>query len=395
MGIIMNVIFDMDGLMFDTERVYIAAWDYAGEKLGIGKAGYMIHKTLGMSIAASYKLFKAEFGERYNQDEMRKYTKEFVQKYYDENTVPVKPGLYILLEYLKKANCPMALATSSPKWEVEKHLQDAGLMHYFSHIVCGDMVENSKPAPDIYQKACALLGANPEDCYALEDSRNGLLSAYNAGCKAIMVPDLWQPDKEILSIITAKYDDLLEVKQAFETARIPGILAEMRMLFEIDKKDYDINGTPFIRPSARGIIIKDGKLAMIHSLKYAYYKFPGGGIEENENKKTALIREVLEETGLTVIPQTIKEYGMVHRIQKGDYEDIFIQDNYYYLCDVEDSKQAQALDEYEKQEQFTLEYVSPQHVIDTNNACMSNSKISVMIERENMVVKILLKEKLL
>ena len=98
---------------------------------------------------------------------------------------------------------------------------------------------------------------------------------------------------------------------------------QMRMLFEIDTKDYDINGTTFSRPSARGIIIKDGKLAMIHSLKYEYYKFPGGGIEKCEDKKNALIREVQEETGLVVIPETIKEYGMVHRIQKGDYEDVF------------------------------------------------------------------------
>ena len=124
----------------------------------------------------------------------------------------------------------------------------------------------------------------------------------------------------------------------------------MRSLFEIDTKDYDINGTTVSRPSARGIIIKDGKLAMIHSIKYDYYKFPGGGIEKNEQRESALIREVLEETGLDVIPQTIKEYGMVHRIQKGDYEDVFIQDNYYYLCDVEDNVHEQKLDDYEKEE---------------------------------------------
>ena len=99
----------------------------------------------------------------------------------------------------------------------------------------------------------------------------------------------------------------------------------MRMLFEIDTKDYDINGTSFSRPSSRGIIIKNGKVAMVHSLKYEYYKFPGGGIEVQEDKVTALIREVMEETGLVVIPESVKEYGMVHRIQKGDYEDVFIQ----------------------------------------------------------------------
>lgn len=166
----------------------------------------------------------------------------------------------------------------------------------------------------------------------------------------------------------------------------------MRSLFEIDTKDYDINGTTVSRPSARGIIIKDGKLAMIHSIKYDYYKFPGGGIEKNEQKESALIREVLEETGLDVIPQTIKEYGMVHRIQKGDYEDVFIQDNYYYLCDVEDNVHEQKLDDYEKEEKFTLEYVSPKQVIDANKACKNKEADQIMLERECKVIGILTQE---
>lgn len=166
----------------------------------------------------------------------------------------------------------------------------------------------------------------------------------------------------------------------------------MRILFEIDTKDYDINGTTVSRPSARGIIIKDGKLAMIHSIKYDYYKFPGGGIEKNEQRESALIREVLEETGLDVIPQTIKEYGMVHRIQKGDYEDVFIQDNYYYLCDVEDNVHEQKLDDYEKEEKFTLEYVSPKQVIDANKACASKEADQIMLERECKVIGILAQE---
>lgn len=212
----MNIIFDMDGLMFDTEKVFIKAWDYAGDKIGIGKAGFMVYKTLGMNIVASYNVWKKEFGDRYNQEELRKYTKEFLKKYYDENTVPVKHGLYILLDFLKSKQYKMVVATSSPRWEVEKHLKDAGVQDYFIDIVCGDMIENSKPAPDIYLKACELISAEPQNCYALEDSKNGLLSAYRAGCKPIMIPDLWQPDEEIMNIIVAKYDDLEQVKVAFE-----------------------------------------------------------------------------------------------------------------------------------------------------------------------------------
>lgn len=165
-----------------------------------------------------------------------------------------------------------------------------------------------------------------------------------------------------------------------------------RQLFEIDTKDYDINGTSFSRPSARGIIIKDGKFAMIHSKKCGYYKFPGGGIEENEDKEQALIREVLEETGLSVIPKTIRKYGMVHRIQKGDYEDVFIQDNYYYFCEVDTTVTPQVLDDYEKDECFTLEYVTPTTVLTENAKCSHPQADQIMIAREKRIIEMLQQE---
>ncbi len=203
----------MDGLMFDTERVFVMTWDYAGEKIGIGKAGYMVHKTLGMNVEMSRKIWQEEFGDRCDEAELKKYSKEFLTQYYSENTVPVKKGLYVLLEYLKEQNYKLAVASSSSKWEVENHLKETGVYEYFSAIVCGDMVEKSKPEPDIYLKACEAVGENPANCYALEDSRSGLLAAYRAGCKPIMIPDLWQPDEEIENILFAKFDDLEQVKE--------------------------------------------------------------------------------------------------------------------------------------------------------------------------------------
>ncbi len=218
---LVNIIFDMDGLMFDTERVYIDAWDYAGEMIGAGKAGYMVYKTLGLNNAATYNILEQEFGDRYNQEQLRKHTNDYLEKYYDENTVPVKNGLYILLDYLRDINSKMIVASSSSRWEVEKHLKSANVSDYFIDIICGDMVEKSKPAPEIYLKACEILGAAPEECFALEDSKNGLLAAFRAGCKPIMVPDLWQPDEEILQLIVAKYDSLEQVKTAFENRESP------------------------------------------------------------------------------------------------------------------------------------------------------------------------------
>ena len=168
----------------------------------------------------------------------------------------------------------------------------------------------------------------------------------------------------------------------------------MRMLFEIDTKDYDINGKAYVRPSARSIIIKDKKIAMIHSIKYNYYKFPGGGIEGDESKENALIRETLEEAGLVIISSTIKEYGYVHRIQKSDFkdEDYFVQDNYYYLCSCEEKIAEQKLDAYESDEKFTLEFVEPNKAIDINRNEEHGPKDKNMIEREAKVLEILIKE---
>ena len=168
----------------------------------------------------------------------------------------------------------------------------------------------------------------------------------------------------------------------------------MRLLFEMDKKDYGDCTHTFVRNSARSIIISDNKLAMIHSLKYDYYKFPGGGIENGEHPVAAMIRETREEAGLVVIPETVKEYGLVHRIQKSnkDATECFVQDNYYYLCDVEDEQVTQSLENYEAGEKYTLEFVEPSVVIAKNRNVTDSPYSTVMFEREVRVVEMLMAE---
>lgn len=171
----------------------------------------------------------------------------------------------------------------------------------------------------------------------------------------------------------------------------------MRDLFTTDKKNHLVNGSIGKRPSVRGIIIKDGKIAMMHSIKYNYYKLPGGGIEAGESYEETLIREVREESGLIVKKNSISEYGYVRRIEKGRIDDIFIQDNYYFICDVEDRIVEQKLDDYEKEESFTLEYVLPEYAIETNEKSISKEKEDIgtfygMLERENKVLGIVIEE---
>ena len=172
---------------------------------------------------------------------------------------------------------------------------------------------------------------------------------------------------------------------------------DMRLLFEMDKHDYDECTHSFVRNSARSIIIRDGKVAMVHSLKYDYYKFPGGGIEREEDPVEAMIRETREEAGLVVIPESIREYGLVHRIQKSDSDptEVFVQDNYYYLCDAEDAAAPQDLDDYESRESYTLEFTDPHTAIRKNLTDIRSPYNQTMFVREARVLQMLIDERYL
>lgn len=171
----------------------------------------------------------------------------------------------------------------------------------------------------------------------------------------------------------------------------------MRKLFDMDKKDYSDCTHSFIRNSARSIIIRDGKIAMIHSRKYDYYKFPGGGIEKGENPVEAMMRETWEEAGLVVIPETVREYGYVHRIQRSDSDptECFIQDNYYYLCDALDSLTSPKLDDYEAKEAYHLVFIAPELAINKNRNVKESPYNQMMFERETRVLEMLIRDGLI
>ena len=174
----------------------------------------------------------------------------------------------------------------------------------------------------------------------------------------------------------------------------------MRILYDYDYKDYKENGTVGRRASVRGIIIRDGKLAMVHSRKYDYYAFSGGGIDEGEKKEDTLIREIREELGLEVIPESIREYGLITRKEKGAIDDLFIQENYYYLCDVSDKHLEQELSGYEAEEEFELSWIYPDDAIRSNRendhgAISNESWVRNLFEREGRLIGKLKEEGLL
>jgi len=168
----------------------------------------------------------------------------------------------------------------------------------------------------------------------------------------------------------------------------------MRLLFALDKGDYAACTHTFVRNSARSVIIRGGRVAMVHSGKYDYYKFPGGGIEPGEDPVAAMLRETREEAGLAVLPDTVREYGYVHRIQRSaaDETECFIQDNFYYLCQAAEGAVSQALDAYEAAEGYALEFVDPAAAIEKNRHVRETPYDKLMFEREARVLELLMAE---
>ena len=165
----------------------------------------------------------------------------------------------------------------------------------------------------------------------------------------------------------------------------------MRTLFTMDAGDYDKDARTVVRPSVRGILITEEQIAMVHSRKYHYYKFPGGGMEPGEDQIQTLRREVEEESGIRILPESVRPYGVVPRREKCE-DGILVQDNFYYLCQGEPKIGSQHLDPYEEEEGFTLEYVTPEYAIRVNRYSDHGPKNQNMLEREARVLECLLDE---
>lgn len=208
---IKGVIFDMDGLMIDTEKLLKRFWCQAANEFGYPMKEK--HVLSIRSLAAKYAIpkLKGYFGEDFDYDAVRSRRMELMNRYIEQYGVEKKKGLDELIAYLKKENIKMAVATATDEIRTKKYLESIGIYHLFDEIVCATMVENGKPAPDIYRKAAEVLQIPPENCMALEDSPNGIMAAFSAGCIPVMVPDLDEPKQETLDILYKKVEDLEKV----------------------------------------------------------------------------------------------------------------------------------------------------------------------------------------
>ncbi len=192
-----GVISDMDGVILDSEKLYVRFWCEAGNFYG-----YPMDETHALSIRSMARKYAIErlqgyFGEDFDYDAVRNKRVELMDKYVEQNGIDAKPGAETLLRYLKEKGIKTALATATPVERAKKYLETVGLLKYFDEVCSARMVKNGKPAPDIYIYAAERINLPPNECVALEDSPNGVRSAYAAGCKTVMVPDLDLPTEEI------------------------------------------------------------------------------------------------------------------------------------------------------------------------------------------------------
>lgn len=213
-----SVAFDMDGLLFDTERLAIDSWLWAGRQVGIGIDRDIVLLTLGLDRGDTRRVFEEHYGTANDYDRIRALRIEYTKTSIERDGMPVKPGLGVLLDWLETHGVRFALATSTDRDRAGYYLDRAGLSARFVYRVCGDMVANGKPAPDIYLAAARLLGAQPGCCFALEDAPLGILAAHRAGCLPVMIPDLVEPDAATEALLYARRASLADVVPLLEDA---------------------------------------------------------------------------------------------------------------------------------------------------------------------------------
>ena len=209
--VIRGVLFDMDGLVLDTEKLYSRFWMEACHFYG-----YPMTYEQSLEMRAANSRLGAEnlhrfFGPDIDYVTIRNKRIELMDAFIAENGVEPKPGIFELLDALEARGIPAAITSSSPADRIRDHLESLGIYHRFTAICSGYDVPCGKPAPDIYLHGAASLGLPPEECLALEDAPLGILSAFRANCIPVMVPDQDQPDAQTQSMLYAKADTLSDI----------------------------------------------------------------------------------------------------------------------------------------------------------------------------------------
>ena len=210
---ILGLLFDMDGLVLDSETLYTRFWREAAHFYGypMTEEQSLGMRSLGRPQGQPY--LESLFGPGVDYTVLRSKRIELMDAYVDAHGIAPKPGIYELMDYLNENNIPAAITSSSPMENICRHLEKADLLHRFRKLCSGHEVPNGKPAPDIYLLGAKSLGLDPKNCLALEDSPTGIRAAHAAGCLSVMIPDLDQPGEETQALLFAKADSLADIME--------------------------------------------------------------------------------------------------------------------------------------------------------------------------------------
>ena len=206
-----GAIFDMDGLLFDTERIYQQTWHEIADERGVVLGSSFVKDISGTNGARMLQVvedyYQVSDGSSIIEDCMKRIREKLSKQ------VPMKKGVPEILAFFKENKVPMVVASSSTAQQIVSNLEMAGIRDYFSEIVSGTEVKRGKPAPDIFLLAAERISRRPSDCYVFEDSENGIKAGYAAGCRTVMIPDLMEASPEILPYCTFVCEDLIEARE--------------------------------------------------------------------------------------------------------------------------------------------------------------------------------------
>ena len=330
-------IFDLDGVIFDSEQALFHEWQLIAEKYGFRNLEEPYMKCIGVNAQTCRRIILDYYGEDFPYDAYCAESSRNYHQKYDHGRLPMKPGVKELLEELSKREVGIAIASSTRSDVVRSEIEAAGLLDFFQVIIGGEMVHRSKPEPDIFLEAAGQLGAKPEECCVIEDSYNGILAASRAGMFPVMIPDMLPPNemmrreaKLILPSLTELLKELPETENASSAAEGQNTEADADLIWKevstehlVQDQWIDFRKTAYRFPDGRifepyysytrrdftVIAASDekGRLICVRQFRQGLRKvtteFPAGAIEDRdgENPEEAALRaakrELLEETG--------------------------------------------------------------------------------------------------
>lgn len=211
------ILFDMDGLLLDTERIALACFQSASTSLGYPLRQDILNRLVGRNSRDADQFLQASLGARYPAEAVRQQFRQRYERHLAEHGVNTKPGLIDLIRFLDQHQLPRMVATSTRREMAEWKLSRAGILQYFAGVTGGDEVERGKPAPDIFLLAASRLGIAPESCLVLEDSGPGIQAALSAGMRAVLIPDIVSPDIRELHKGVQTASTLAEIPKLLET----------------------------------------------------------------------------------------------------------------------------------------------------------------------------------